>query len=360
MRSEKKILFVCRDLSKSDDGGICVAKRNLEMLRSQAVVDVIQICLSSFLSRLVNVISLQSYGDNKKVRLLLKVAAIKQYDFIFFDGSLYGPYVRFFKHSGFKTIVFYHNIEYNYYRSKWTNSRNIFNFLMIYYIRYIEKISTSHASHILVLNQRDNTELKRLYKYEADLILPTSFKNDNNGYEIIKEVPSYCLFVGSNFFANVEGITWFIENVSPFITCELWIIGSVCDALTFVNKDLYPNVRLLGFVDHLQEYYDNAICVISPIFSGSGLKTKTIEALKFGKFILGTREAFEGVTEEIVGIGKLCTEKEEYIKEINLILENKSPLFNEYSYTYFRDHFSNEVVFAKFWDFVNRLKVSIK
>jgi len=34
--------------------------------------------------------------------------------------------------------------------------------------------------------------------------------------------------------------------------------------------------------------------VILPIISGSGMKTKTAEALMYGKSIIGIKEAFEG------------------------------------------------------------------
>lgn len=34
--------------------------------------------------------------------------------------------------------------------------------------------------------------------------------------------------------------------------------------------------------------------MVMPIFSGSGMKVKTAEALMYGKFLIGTKEAFEG------------------------------------------------------------------
>ena len=41
-------------------------------------------------------------------------------------------------------------------------------------------------------------------------------------------------------------------------------------------------------VDCLETWYEKADVVISPIFLGSGMKTKTAEALMYGKPILGT------------------------------------------------------------------------
>ena len=54
------------------------------------------------------------------------------------------------------------------------------------------------------------------------------------------------------------------------------------------------NVTVVGSVENLDEWYNKADLVVGPIFKGEGMKTKTCEALMYGKRYLGTDEALEG------------------------------------------------------------------
>lgn len=55
---------------------------------------------------------------------------------------------------------------------------------------------------------------------------------------------------------------------------------------------------LLGVVERVERFYDAVECVLNPMLGGTGLKIKTIEAIAFGKPVIGTRDAFEGMRAE--------------------------------------------------------------
>lgn len=55
---------------------------------------------------------------------------------------------------------------------------------------------------------------------------------------------------------------------------------------------------LLGVVERVENFYDAVECVLNPMLGGTGLKIKTIEAIAFGKPVIGTRDAFEGLRVE--------------------------------------------------------------
>lgn len=52
---------------------------------------------------------------------------------------------------------------------------------------------------------------------------------------------------------------------------------------------------LLGVVDRLQDFYHAVDCVVNPMIGGTGLKIKTVEALAYGKSVIGTVDAFVGL-----------------------------------------------------------------
>lgn len=104
------------------------------------------------------------------------------------------------------------------------------------------------------------------------------------------------LFVGNLYDPNVSGIKNFIEHAWPtvqktFPESELIVCGRVCEAF----ESSIRGVRFLGVVPELKRYYADAAVVINPVPYGSGLNIKSVEALSFGKCVVGTPSAFRGI-----------------------------------------------------------------
>jgi succinoglycan biosynthesis protein ExoO len=60
-------------------------------------------------------------------------------------------------------------------------------------------------------------------------------------------------------------------------------------------------VTLLGVVGDLAPLYAEAGVVISPLYTGSGLKIKLVEALAAGKAVVGTSVTAQGVERQVAG-----------------------------------------------------------
>ena len=160
------------------------------------------------------------------------------------------------------------------------------------------------------------------------------------------------MFVGSNFFPNVEGINWFIDHIAKHINLDVRIVGGCCQNPLLQKRPLPANVFLEGYVDDLSAFYKNAVAVIIPIFHGSGMKTKTIEALSYGKTIIGTKEAFVGITADYNRIGGLCNSPVEFIDKISAL--DKNNRVNEYSLNIFNSNFSEEIFIEKLYAFLDK------
>ena len=102
---------------------------------------------------------------------------------------------------------------------------------------------------------------------------------------------------------------------------------------------------MLGLVDDLSSVYEGASFVIVPLFKGSGMKTKTIEAMSYGKTIFGTDEGFQGIDCNYEKIGGLCNTDKQFIEKINSF---KGDLINDYVLKLFKENYSNEAVQEKF------------
>ena len=117
------------------------------------------------------------------------------------------------------------------------------------------------------------------------------------------------LFVGTRYAANVDGARYFIEKVMPllrerFPAVRLLVAGTVCEQL---NAGA-PGVELLGVVDRLEDAYSRAGIVVNPVLAGTGLKTKTVEALGHAKPLVTTACGAEGI-EDAAGTAFLMADE---------------------------------------------------
>ena len=246
-----------------------------------------------------------------------------------------------------KLIFFFHNAEYVYSREEYRLNRTFKNFLYIYYFRHAEKMALHDSDFRFVLSRRDDLELKKIAPKVNNCILPMSIEDAGKiDYKPSTADVLQLLFVGSYFFANVEGLRWFAKNVMPRVNAGLTVVGSGMEALK--DELTAANIQVLGRVESLKSYYEAADVVVSPIFSGSGMKTKTAEAMMYGLPVMGTDEAFAGYDVERGQIGRECNTSREFIEAINFFAENRELLagFAQQSRVLFENNYSVEASLA--------------
>ncbi len=107
-------------------------------------------------------------------------------------------------------------------------------------------------------------------------------------------------FVGSCCEQNVRGLEDFLFLAWPEIrercrTATVEIAGNVGAAEGIRNlAKADKRIRLLGVVDELASIYRGPAAMICPLWIGSGLKIKLVEALAFGKATVATPVAVQG------------------------------------------------------------------
>ncbi len=343
-----KVLFITKAFNQiHNDGGAVVTKRNYDLLRSvfgKGSVKLFEIPTPSNWIKLFGMLFQNDYGVTKKIEKEIK-KEINDSDYIIFNSSLYGNLIKYCAQIKKKNCVFFHNIEKNYYHDMYKYNKNVISFLFYKYITKIEFRSCFYSQCRIVLNKRDENEMHKIYSMRANLILPISM--ESKPMNTNKTINNACGFIGSDFFANREGVEWFIQNVAPYVNKEIIIAGSICNFLKdkLMNS---KNVKLLGYVDNLYDFYNRVDFIVSPIFHGSGMKTKSIEALSYNLPILGTKEAFVGI-ENYNEIGLLCEDKESFIRAINTF---DLSLYNDKPYLYFEENFSDLIVQKKFSELI--------
>lgn len=343
-----KILYVAA-VSNQVSGGTAVMNRNLKLIRSivGAEVEELQVSMQSKINALIAAFT----GGNfilrsRDEKIILKKVREEQFDYVFLEGTSSGHLAEQLSKRGVKLVVFAHNVETVLYEERMHSYHfNPIEAIKYYLIKLNEKKTVKYCTKLVTLTKRDKDIFYEKFGRKTDMIIPISFDTMNDQYSSIEDKDDYCLFVGSNFFPNIEGMNWFLKNVAPKIKLNTKVAGTCCNALDPILENMKGKVEFLGLVDDLKSLYINATIVIAPIFKGSGMKTKTIEAMSFGKTIIGTNECFQGIDCDYSKIGALCNTAEEFIVAIN---NHDGSKLNKYTIDLFESKFSNKSVLHLF------------
>lgn len=286
----------------------------------------------------------------KRVDEIVELA--KQYDSVFIDRSVFGLIAKRLKNSGYKgrVITHFHNVETVYFDAllpKYLPFRGV----VINSVNKNDLWSCKFSDSIAVLNQRDASVLWEKYGENSKFVqIPITLTDRFSDTILTQDLTSQkpiCLFLGSYFAPNNQGILWFVENVLPHVDIEMKIVGKGMKKLKEEAEQL-RDIEVISDAPDLLPYLKEADIVILPIFSGSGMKVKTCETLMYGKNILGTNEAFEGYDVDYSKVGGLCNTSQEFIDSINDFIQNPRPKFNEYSRTVYLEKYSQKAVRQSF------------
>jgi len=203
----------------------------------------------------------------------------------------------------YKNIVIrVHNIESHYFKMLGKSSNSLKQ--KIYYKLETSKIKRMSA---LVFQKAD-----RLWFISKDDLISTNVQNKSvfmpfpiNEHMITPTEKSgnNVVFMGSLFMQNnTYGLDWYLKNVHPILIAKIpdyhfYIIGSLKEDCK-ESTDKYRNLTQVTFVVNapcLKQYYQLAKVFVNPMFHGSGVKVKSVNALINGVPLVSTKVGAEGI-----------------------------------------------------------------
>ncbi|ARR45726.1 hypothetical protein CAY59_16015 [Vibrio campbellii] len=275
-------------------------------------------------SSLYNLLTLKHNHLSSKIEHeFLKI--VDDFDLVFIDDSNFGRLNRLCAQKNIKNVSFFHNIRRDL-SKKWLKYYG-FKFLPSYLSTlFNESCAVKFSDITITLNERDASLYQKYYKAQPTTILPVQIKDSvshkdvashNTSEEIKKRENKEILFVGADYYPNVEGIKWFIEDVLPALpNSTLKIVGFGMEKYKAQFEEAgQGKVDVVGTVDDLGLYYESASIIILPIFEGGGMKVKTAEALMYGSIVVGTKESFVGY--EVTNDMFESNSKDEFLENIH-------------------------------------------
>lgn len=363
-----KLLFIqYRRAAKVMGGGEQCTKRNYDMLCKAVGAANVEVYIiheeenHSALKEYIKGALYMPFGyffglTPKRVRELVEKA--KSFDYVFIDRSVFGILAKALKEGGYKgkIITHFHNVEKQYFDDK-VSKRLPFRNILIRCADKNDAWACRYSDELVALNKRDAECLQKLYNIQVHAVIPISLADKAAEVKERKALTSpklKCLFLGSYFTPNNEGIIWFMRHVAPQVEVEIKIVGKGMAQLKADEPEILKEVEVISDAPELLPYISWADVMVLPIFSGSGMKVKTCESLMNGKNIIGTDEAFEGYEIEEGVSGWRCNTAEEYIACIQDFEEHARPHWNAAARKLYLEKYSEQAVIDKFKSILER------
>jgi glycosyltransferase involved in cell wall biosynthesis len=198
-----------------------------------------------------------------------------------------------------------HNIEYQIWK-RYAEALKAYD-PKLYYIKHqthflknTEKELIKNADVNFAITRTDKQRALELSP-EANVLVatagvnPTEWQPDDsierNSHELI-------LATTYHWVHNRDAVRWFCSKVLPLVRKEipdvtLSLIGK--NPPDFLNDYKDQGVKVLGYVDSVQPYLNKASIYIAPLFVGSGIRIKILEAMAMKLPVVASPIAAEGI-----------------------------------------------------------------
>lgn len=138
---------------------------------------------------------------------------------------------------------------------------------------------------------------------------------------------------------NSGGLEWFLKEVYDKTPSDsrFVIIGRGLSPELEALVKRKDRIEYLGFVDNPYQIIADSTAVISPLFSGAGVKFKVLESIACGTPVIGTKIAFEGIPNDYSDFMIVANSADEYINQMEAVqfsvderIEMKTRFLREY------------------------------
>lgn len=175
----------------------------------------------------------------------------------------------------------------------------------ILYLKRIKKKFVKKSVKLVVTTEKDACYIRRNLTSNIIEAIPNGIDTPeitvNNELFLKKWNSKEILFCGSlNYSPNIDTIRYILQNMwgplkDKLPDVVLNIVGRDPDATLLEFAKSFQNVKVHSNVPDVFKYYNDAKLLLSPLFSGGGIKNKILEALCTATPVITNREGATGV-----------------------------------------------------------------
>lgn len=310
--------------------------------------------------------NISRFHDSKYAARLRDILAEKHYDIVLLESLFMIPYLSLIRNVSPSSLVVLraHNIEHRIWERIAAREKTMYKRLYLEHLakrlRIAETEATRKFDGVISISAVDAEWFRVAAPAVPVFTIP--FGTDiNKGYHVVPIGGSLKLYhLGSmNWWPNIEAVDWLIHDCwrkiyNEFPGVELHLAGR-----SMTEKLLHTKMERLtvhGEIDDPASFIAQMHILVAPIFSGSGIRIKILEAMAMGKVVITTPVGAEGINyvngEHLLIINNL----DEFKHAVKLILDQPTELerigFN--ARELIRDEYSHEQVSKSLKEFFEK------
>lgn len=168
--------------------------------------------------------------------------------------------------------------------------------------------------------------------------------------------PTLCYLGSMDWAPNREGVEWFLDYVWPkvnsqFPELKFYVAGRNFPS-DFPEKD-YPQVEIVGEVENSRAFLRSKTMMVVPLFSGSGIRVKILEAMAEGRPVISSTIGAEGIN-AVDGAHLLIADTPDaFARQIRRLLKDKDEArrMGMHARAFIRENYDNRKLVSDLIDF---------
>ena len=289
----------------------------------------------------------------------------ESFDIIQLEGLYLMPYVSLIRaNSKAKIVLRAHNVEHEIWQRNFISESNILKKVYMYHLarrmKRFEYAQINKYDLLIPITRRDEAKFNTMGNARPAFVCPYATNLDSHILPISDIQPRHFFYIGSlDWIPNQQGLIWFIGNVWKKISNEMK------DTRFFVAGRNAPNrlkdmldknqIDFLGEVDDANTFMQNKEVMVVPLFSGSGMRVKIIEAMAAGKVVISTSIGIEGIDLTHNKNVIVANSSDEFVSAIKNLCDNKE-LFLQIAKNagiFVKEQLNNKKIVANLMKFYN-------
>ncbi len=336
-----------------------IKKTDIESIFVDTSIKIIPALLNLCQSKSYNI---SRFYSKQFEKLILKTLQNNSFDIVLFEGLYVATYLNIIKqYSSAKLVYRAHNVEYEIWQRNAEFEKKILKRLyfkiLARQLKNFEIEVLKNFDSIAAITERDKQEIRKHTSNIPIEVFP--FGIDLQDYKVNK-VPNEnkVFYIGSmDWIPNLNGIEWFIKEVWTTIiktnNQPMFVLAGKKMPLRLIELK-HNNINVLGEVDNALEFIRNNNIMVVPLFSGSGMRVKIIEAMALQKTVIGTTVAFEGISCEDKMNVLVANNKDEFVQLLEECFKNKDKvdLISKNARILIEEKYDNKQIVREFISFI--------
>ncbi|NOY36796.1 MAG: glycosyltransferase [Chlorobi bacterium] len=296
---------------------------------------------------------------------ILLLAKKRDYDLIQFEGLAMTVYLNDLSFLSAKKVLRAHNVESVIWNRLQMIQRSPFRRFYLKHlakrIKVYEKKMIQRFDALMPVSPIDAAQFSSWGFHGKVQVVPVGI--DLEKYTANTEPPENVLiFLGAlDWLPNINGLQWFVKEIWPeihrtFPDVVFRIAGRNPDpGLQYLKKR--SNIAFVGEVKDKIKFLHSGRIFIVPLFAGSGVRIKILEAMAAGCAIISTTTGAEGLPIEDGKHLLLADNRREFINKVKSLLSDDKRIrkITENALLLVRDHFDNRKITPLIKKFIAQL-----